>query len=244
MYCKSCGTEVASSYKLCPKCGQRDFSSTKNPPAGQSAMPTMVSSSPPRRNLLSNIGIQQSGLLWVVGGVIAIVLALLAIKAWEGAKADAEVRKQEELARIEIDRKRNEMNLEFERQKREKEIAEAAEKARQADEEARQRKDYAARVSAAREAIQKIEKSVRPSMLDSMKGTSVLQLRNIRSVSVAFDLKCCTTQRGCKTLFVTIQPQSTVEIGWLEGWSGNFVPNETCEASYQDEILWKVVIPD
>lgn len=67
-------------------------------------------------------------------------------------------------------------------------------------------------------------------------------MSNINDVPVAFDLTCCSAANAGKTLYVTIAAHGTTEIGWMEGWPGNFVPGESCEANHQNQILWRVRI--
>ncbi len=74
-------------------------------------------------------------------------------------------------------------------------------------------------------------------------GTQVLVLRNRRSVSVDFHLTCYTRSNASKTLFVSVPARSTEEIGFMEGWPGNFVYGERCEARYKGELLWREPVP-
>jgi len=250
MFCKKSGAEVASTYKLCPQCGEKDFSHSRATTASQAVKPQS-----PAPQTIPQITSKQTSqnklILAAVFSVIVIVIALLGIKTWENAKAEAEVKKQEEFARIELERKRKEMELELERKRLEEEAArsqaraqlaeqEAKEKARLAEQGARESQDRRDRIASTRDAIGALEFYARPSLMQE--GTKVLQIHNIRGVSISFDLKCCTTNNACRTMAVSIEPRGTTDIGFLEGWPGNFVSGESCEIRYQDEIMRSVRI--
>jgi TPR repeat protein len=84
------------------------------------------------------------------------------------------------------------------------------------------------------EAIRELELETRPSLLDD--GSQVLRLRNVRPVRLAFDLTC---YRGSfsKTLSVDVAPLGFEEVGFLEGWTGNFLTGDRCEIYFAGALL-------
>ncbi len=86
----------------------------------------------------------------------------------------------------------------------------------------------------ARQAVRAMELETRPSLLDD--GTSVLRLRNVRPLALDIDLTC---HRGTfsKTMDVTLAALGTEEVGFLEGWTGNFVAGDRCEVYYAGALL-------
>lgn len=90
-----------------------------------------------------------------------------------------------------------------------------------------------------RQAVIDLETSLRSSAVENL----VLQLRNGSGIPLSFDLRCFTrNDRTFKTMFVTIPPRGQREIGFLEGWDGNFVAGERCEARLDNEVLWNRVV--
>jgi len=225
-------------FNICPSCGSREF---RNVPGGTTPPPQQAPFAPNAQVSTSN-----PRLRLIIGCFVALFV-LVALGVY--LKDQADVRKHEALAKIEVDAKRADIELELERQRRaaqnEREIENARRTAQEqldAERRAKQGLEAAAagerRMEAERTAIGKIEKSARASL--AKEGTRVLQLRNISDVPVDFHLKCCTEDMSCKTLFVSIPARSEKEIGFLEGWGGNFVSGETCEARYLDERVWKI----
>lgn len=104
--------------------------------------------------------------------------------------------------------------------------AAAAEAYRRSEEYARQK------------AVQDVEAGFRGSLMES--GTYVLRLRNVSNQTADFQLKCYQTSGRYKTFPIALSPGNTSEIGFLEGWPGNFVTGEYCEAIYKGDVLWKV----
>jgi hypothetical protein len=93
-----------------------------------------------------------------------------------------------------------------------------------------------------RQAVLNLETGMRASMLDD--GTQVLVLNNNQYFPVDFDLRCYTKNDSTyKTMFVSVPARGAKEIGFLEGWSGNFVEGERCEAYFDGELLWNRKIP-
>lgn len=75
-------------------------------------------------------------------------------------------------------------------------------------------------------------------------GTKVLVLTNRAAEAVSFELKCFTADgSGSKTFFVNIAARGSYSLGFLEGWSGNFVTGERCEAFLGEDRLWVKSIP-
>ena len=150
------------------------------------------------------------------------------------AAAEEERRRQEleqaqRLAEIELERKRREMELE---QKRERDARAAVQ--RQAAFAA------AARESRVIEGIEAIEVATRPSL--AIEDSKVLVLRNIKPYSFDFYLKCYTRGGSSKTMFVSMPALDSAEVGFLEGWDGNFVSDERCEALHDGDVVWSIRI--
>lgn len=130
----------------------------------------------------------------------------------------------------------------------------AAELARQALAEAENQKQLAAqqetilraeeqeRQIKTRQCIGDLEANMR--MSDWIEGTEVLVLNNACALPVQFDLKCFTCgDAGYKTIFVDIPARGEKEIGFVEGWTGNFRGGERCEARLAGEVLRNIRIP-
>jgi hypothetical protein len=103
-----------------------------------------------------------------------------------------------------------------------------------ADAEAYKRSEEYARKKAA----QDVEATFRGSLMES--GTFVLRLRNGSSQTAEFQLRCYQNNGNYKNFPIALAPGGTTEIGFLEGWTGNFVSGEYCEANHKGEGLWKV----
>lgn len=72
-------------------------------------------------------------------------------------------------------------------------------------------------------------------------GTYVIRLYNGQSSAVSFRLRCFTKGGGYSQTFpVTLAAYGSTEIGFLEGWVGNFVAGERCEAYHANELAWSV----
>lgn len=229
---------------MCPTCGSRDFD----------AQPQQASAPLPKASANAGPGPKFGGnrvpsvfsnrkLMAIVAGVflISIVLIFAGIQHSKKVAMEMEIRKQEELARIEIERQRQAMELEIEIKRQQEEEARRVEEARQSEERAREHRQAAARRDLERSAIEKMEIKYRTSLMDAK--TRVVILRNIDDTDVRFNLKCCTVNNSCKTIYVSVPAHQETEIGFLEGWDGNFVSGERIEAHYQDAKLWQSIIP-
>jgi Skp family chaperone for outer membrane proteins len=106
--------------------------------------------------------------------------------------------------------------------------------------EQRRRNHQAAAASKVAEGIKGLKWSTRWSLLDD--GTKVLILHNEKNYSVDFPLKCYTRNGSSKTLFISVPAYSRKEVGFLEGWNGNFVSGEKCEAYHEGNRLWTIRI--
>jgi len=250
VFCNKCGMEVASTYKICPKCGANSFVANRPAnllapqpqPQASAGIHQSISApllSPSHPVYLSNHGVRT--LVVKIGVVLlALVIALSFVRYWENAKAEAEVRRQEELARIAIEKQRKEMELELERRKREEIEAQERELARQNAENARIRAEADRQNQIMKDAISSIEVSTRGSFLKDYKGTKVLNMYNTRDFTVSFSLKCCTVQNSCYTYHFEIEANGSRELGFIQGWTGNFLKGEYCMALHDNETLWKV----
>ena len=78
----------------------------------------------------------------------------------------------------------------------------------------------------------------RPSL--SKEGTYVLVMRNPSSRTSDFQLKCFQTNGNSKIFQIAIPSGQSQELGFLEGWPGNFVRGEYCLAYYNGEQIWKI----
>lgn len=103
-----------------------------------------------------------------------------------------------------------------------------------ADAEAyRNSEDYARKKS-----VEDIQVGFRASFSES--GTYVLVLRNPSNQTADFQLICYTNSGASKAFPIALTPGASTEIGFLEGWTGNFVAGEYCRAAYKGEFLWRV----
>lgn len=92
--------------------------------------------------------------------------------------------------------------------------------------------------STAREAIQSVKATSRPSLLDQ--STEVLILRNPSRESVRFRLVCTSPQGREKSFTVSLDPYGSEELGFLQGWEGNFKPGDVCTAFDGETSVWRV----
>ncbi|HET9229316.1 MAG TPA: hypothetical protein VFR31_21735 [Thermoanaerobaculia bacterium] len=151
-------------------------------------------------------------------------------EAAEEERRRKEVEQAQRLAEIELDRKRKEIELAAEAASQEQAAALAL--------------AVAAAQSQANNRLQGVidlDLKTRASLMDD--NTQVLVIRNANAYSVDFDLKCYTRSGSSKTLFVSVPARGEKEIGFLEGWEGNFVSGERCEAYYDGQFVWSVRIP-
>lgn len=103
-----------------------------------------------------------------------------------------------------------------------------------ADAEAYKRSEEYAR----KKAVNDVEAGFRGSF--SKEGTYVLSLRNVSNQTADFQLRCYQNNGNYKTFPIALSPGASTEIGFLEGWPGNFVPGEYCQALYRGDSLWKI----
>jgi hypothetical protein len=75
-------------------------------------------------------------------------------------------------------------------------------------------------------------------------GTKVLVLRNPTPYPASFDLRCHTRNDvSQKTFSVIIPAGGEKNIGFLQGWCGNFKAGERCEAYVDGERMWQYKVP-
>jgi len=91
-------------------------------------------------------------------------------------------------------------------------------------------------VRSTREAIKSVRVRMRHSFLD--RSTQVVMLQNISPHYIEFDLRCYKRSGQSKLLPIVIEGGKTAEVGFVQGWSGNFVSGERCEAYFDGEKLW------
>jgi TonB family protein len=92
--------------------------------------------------------------------------------------------------------------------------------------------------STVREAIQSVKASSRPSLIDQR--TKVLILRNNGRESVRFRLVCASTQGRRKSFTISLGPNGSTELGFLQGWEGNFTSGDSCVAYDGETSVWRV----
>ena len=81
----------------------------------------------------------------------------------------------------------------------------------------------------------------RPSALEN--GSLVMQVHNPGLDTVGLRLKCFTSGGTSKVLRVSIPARGMSEVGFVQGWPGNFVAGESCEALHGDKQVWTVRVP-
>jgi|SRR5688572_5987415 len=81
----------------------------------------------------------------------------------------------------------------------------------------------------------------RPSLLDD--GSYVMQLHNSASTGADVALQCFTRSGRSKTLSIQVPGYGMSEVGFLQGWDGNFVAGESCEAYHGRELVWRTSVP-
>lgn len=242
--CAKCGMLVRQAFNICPGCGSREFLPPKGSQPQPQPAPAPAPAAPPQGS--------NSSLLKILG-VAGVLFCLVVLGMY--VNTQLELSRQEAAARREAEARREQMQMEMERQRLEAQTQAEVERMRreaqlqmereqQAEREKQQAETRVRQAEAAkraeeleRHAIGKIEKTSRASLYNEGR---VLQLRNLTDTPVDFQLKCCTVNDDCKTMFVVIPGRGTKEIGFLEGWSGNFASGETCKAIYQEEVLWEI----
>jgi|RhiMethySRZTD1v2_1073278.scaffolds.fasta_scaffold28778_3 uncharacterized membrane protein len=91
------------------------------------------------------------------------------------------------------------------------------------------------------DAIAGLRVSWRESLLDD--GTYVMQLHNGSSTGADVTLQCFTRSGRSKTLSIQVPGYGMSEVGFLQGWDGNFVAGESCEAYHGREFVWRINVP-
>ena len=92
-----------------------------------------------------------------------------------------------------------------------------------------------------RDAVADLRVSWRYSLLDD--GSMVMQLHNARPTTVSFQMQCFTRSNMSKVLSLSVPAKGMSEVGFVEGWPGNFVAGERCEAFHGNERLWTARVP-
>jgi uncharacterized membrane protein len=75
----------------------------------------------------------------------------------------------------------------------------------------------------------------RPSLLED--GSYVMQLHNSSATGADVTLQCFTRGGRSKTLSIQVAGYGMSEVGFLQGWDGNFVAGESCEAYHGRELV-------
>jgi len=91
------------------------------------------------------------------------------------------------------------------------------------------------------DAIANLRISWRESLLED--GTYVMQLHNGSSTGADVTLQCFTRSGRSKTLSIQVPGYGMSEVGFLQGWDGNFVAGESCEAYHGREFVWRTSVP-
>ena len=86
--------------------------------------------------------------------------------------------------------------------------------------------------------VDDLEVGFRNSLLEN--GTKVLRLRNGGGIRANFTLKCFQANGASRQFNMSIGSGETEEIGYQQGWSGNFVTGESCKVYYGDKFRWSV----
>jgi uncharacterized membrane protein len=92
------------------------------------------------------------------------------------------------------------------------------------------------------DAVAGLRVSFRPSLLED--GSSVMQLHNGSAAVANLTLKCYTRSGQSATMSIRVPGNGMSEVGFMQGWAGNFVAGESCEAYHgRDEFVWRVTVP-
>ena len=184
--------------------------------------------------------------------IALLLLACVAISACGESPAARSQRVSEEMEFIErraeaVARARARVDAEVTQRKAEAERlqAEAQDRLRTERDEreaARQERLAAAQQQAdavqRRKAVQDLEAGFRTSL--AIENSAVMQLRNPSGSRADFQLRCHQTNGNYRTFAISVASGETKEIGFLEGWEGNFVSGEYCTAQYDGQALWRV----
>ena len=91
------------------------------------------------------------------------------------------------------------------------------------------------------DAIAGLRVSWRTSLLDER--SAVMQLHNAQPLAFGLTLKCFSPMGFSKTLEIAVPPSGIAEVGFLQGWPGNFIAGESCQAYDGNEAVWRVDAP-
>lgn len=94
--------------------------------------------------------------------------------------------------------------------------------------------------NARKQAVTNLRVGFRNSMNSDYSGTAVLRLINNEPYTAEFRLRCYTTSGKYSDFNFVIPSGEEKELGYLQGWDGNFVSGEYCEAYYKNEFQWKI----
>lgn len=86
-----------------------------------------------------------------------------------------------------------------------------------------------------RKAVKDVQISFRKSLTNDYK---VMILKNIHPFSIDFQVKCYTLGGSSKTIALSIPAADSREVGFVQGWEGNWMSGERCEAYYNGELIW------
>jgi hypothetical protein len=129
-------------------------------------------------------------------------------------------------------------------EERRRKLAQAtvAKSKRAVDRPARRRAAVADYRELTKDAVSGLQVGMRNSALGD--GTKVLVLRNPTPYPASFDLRCHTRNDvSQKTFSIIIPAGGEKEIGFLQGWCGNFKRGERCEAYVDGERMWQYKVP-
>jgi hypothetical protein len=124
------------------------------------------------------------------------------------------------------------------REEEAREEARRAEEAKQAEALALQQQYLQSEEYARRKAAYDVNARFRSSLFHE--GTFVLVMDNPSARTADFLLRCYQTNGSSKSFRFAIAPGQTQELGFNQGWPGNFVRGEYCLAYYGDDQLWRV----
>jgi uncharacterized membrane protein len=96
-------------------------------------------------------------------------------------------------------------------------------------------------LQAEHDAIANLRVSWRASLLED--GTYVMQLHNNSSTGADLLLQCYTRSGRSRTMSIQVPGYGVAEVGFLQGWDGNFVAGESCEAYHGREFVWRTNVP-
>ncbi len=86
-------------------------------------------------------------------------------------------------------------------------------------------------------AIGQLEFTRRPSFIQE--GSHVLMIRNASARYVSFQLTCYQQAGASKIFQFSMSPSEATELGFQQGWPGNFTTGEYCKVSFDGKELRK-----